>query len=177
MVNGGEFKIDTVIPDEFSEDKVLKALLVINRMGIFDKFSVFQKMIDAHCEPYSTKNEKFVDLHEDVPTKDENMIKVLTEGGFDIDEEEHVIAVYKKTIDHLIHLNRNKFTEKLKDIRKKSKRVLHRLGKGVKGQEGLDELVEEAKSYFDNFNQFWAKRRKRSSMSVTAEESLTEGVL
>lgn len=177
MVSGGDFKIETEIPDEFTEEKVINALLAINRKGVFDKFDIFQKMVNAHCTPYTTKNEKFTELLEEVPSRDENMVQILTDAGFDIDGQEHVIAVYKKAIDHLMHLNRNKFKEKIKDIKKKSRRVLHKLGNGVDDQNGLDELIEEAKSYFDNFEQYWSKRRRRSSMSVTAEESLTEGVL
>lgn len=177
MVDGGEFKIDTKIPDDFDEEKVINTLLKMKKKGLFDKFEVFQKMIEANCGPFKFENPKFDELNQPNPSKDEISISVLTEAGFDIDEDEHVLAVFKKTIDHLVSLDRNNFKKKFKDIKKKSRRVIHKLEKGIEGQEGLNELIEEAKSYFDNFDQYWSKRRRRSSMSVTADESLTEGVL
>lgn len=55
------------------------------------------------------------------------MIRFLEKDEFNIDHNEHIIAVFDKAVEHLLHLDRDKFKEKVKDIRKKTKRVIHQL--------------------------------------------------
>lgn len=104
------------------------------------------------------------------------MIRILQENDIDVDPNEHVIAVFDKALEHLQHLDRDKFKDKVKDIRKKTNRVLIQLQNKL-NDEDRKKLEEEVTNYFDRFEEFWSKKRRSSSVSVTAEESLTEGVL
>ena len=171
MLNEGTFKITTVVPAEFTEEKVIKAKLAFNRQHIFDSFKIAQAKLDG---VYNLKHDEIKLTDEIVDSKKVSLLQSL---GFDIDAEEHVFAVFNHTVEHLIHLNKDKIKEKVKDIRKKSKRVLHKIEAGFKTQSDLNELLEEATIYYDQFDEFWSKKRKRSSIHVTANDSLTEGVL
>ncbi len=131
----------------------------------------------AKCSPYSSTNEKFKELSKTIQQEDEIRAISLKNAGYDIDPEEHVTAVLKKAIDYFSDLDRNDFKRKIKDIRKKTKRVLHKLEIGIEDQESLDELKQDIEHYFNDFNQYWTGKRKNSSMRITAEEGLTEDVI
>lgn len=157
LLNEDRIKIATHIPDLWTEKKILGTKLEICKRDLLDRIT------DPLDERQAEKR------------LEETMVAILTKQEYDIDPNEHVIAVFDKAIDHLIHLDRDKFKEKLKDIRKKTKRVIHQIESG-KTKEELLKLEEEVRNYFERFEEFWSKRRKKSSVSVTAEETLTEGV-
>lgn len=146
------------VPDLWTEKKLISTKLEIGKKDLLDRIT----------DP--------LDSDESEARLEETMIRILQKDGYDIIPNEHVIAVYDKAVEHLVHLDRDKFKEKVKDIRKKTKRVIHQLNE-QNSEEILLKLEEEVKTYFDRFEEFWSKRRKRSSVSITAEESLTEGVL
>ena len=109
LINEGKIKITTEIPELWSEQKLIATKLKINNKDLLDRIT------DPLGEEESEKR------------LEETMIGFLEKDEFNIDQNEHIIAVFDKAVEHLLHLDRDKFKDKVKDIRKKTKRVIHQL--------------------------------------------------